>query len=215
MARSWSRMVAPVANTASTTSCVPKLAASRGLYPFCNQRRIFSRTTMASSTTRPAATISAISVIILPRATRSMPVNSSRKNQPISTVDGVRIEFDKEWVHLRNLLLEVRIVGPDPLLKRSDEILGPDQEDRRDLNLDIDRVRFPDGSEGELEIIRHPGASAVVPFLSDPRGEDPQILLLRQYRYAADGYLYEIPAGRLDDGETPEACAARELKEEE
>ena len=82
------------------------------------------------------------------------------------------------------------------------------------IHLDIDRVRFPDGSEGDLEIIRHPGASAVVPFLSDPRGEDPQVLLLRQYRYAADGYLFEIPAGRLDDGETPEACATRELKEE-
>lgn len=82
------------------------------------------------------------------------------------------------------------------------------------LNLDIDRVRFPDGSEGELEIIRHPGASAVVPFLSDPTGEDPQVLLLRQYRYAADGYVYEIPAGRLDDGEAPETCAHRELKEE-
>lgn len=82
------------------------------------------------------------------------------------------------------------------------------------LNLDIDRVRFPDGSEGELEIIRHPGASAVVPFLSDPKGTDPQVLLLRQYRYAADGYLYEIPAGRLDPGESPERCAHRELKEE-
>lgn len=82
------------------------------------------------------------------------------------------------------------------------------------ISLDMDRVRFPDGSEGELEIIRHPGASAVVPFLSDPGGEDPQVLLLRQYRYAADGYIYEIPAGRLDDGEAPEACAHRELKEE-
>lgn len=82
------------------------------------------------------------------------------------------------------------------------------------LNLDIDRVRFPNGSEGELEIIRHPGASAVVPFLSDPKGPDPEVLLLRQYRYAADGYLYEIPAGRLDPGETPERCAHRELKEE-
>lgn len=82
------------------------------------------------------------------------------------------------------------------------------------LNLDMDRVRFPDGSEGDLEIIRHPGASAVVPFLSDPRGEDPQILLIRQYRYAADGYLFEIPAGRLDSGEQPEACARRELREE-
>ncbi|HMG95915.1 MAG TPA: NUDIX hydrolase, partial [Gemmatimonadaceae bacterium] len=49
---------------------------------------------------------------------------------------------------------------------------------------------------------------------SDPRGEDPQVLMIRQYRYAADGYLYEIPAGRLDQGENPRDCAVRELKEE-
>ena len=84
----------------------------------------------------------------------------------------------------------------------------------RVVSLDVDRVRFPDGSEGELEMIRHPGASAVVPFLSDPRGADPQVLLIRQYRYAADGFMYEIPAGRLDGGETPETCARRELREE-
>ncbi len=82
------------------------------------------------------------------------------------------------------------------------------------IKLDRDRIRYPDGSEADVDIVRHPGASAVVPFLSDPEGEDPQILLLRQYRYAADGYLYEIPAGRLDPGESPAACAARELKEE-
>lgn len=82
------------------------------------------------------------------------------------------------------------------------------------ISLDVDTVRFPDGSVGELEMIRHPGASAIVPFLSDPRGEDPQVLLIRQYRYAADGYLYEIPAGRLDPGENPRDCAVRELKEE-
>jgi ADP-ribose pyrophosphatase len=82
------------------------------------------------------------------------------------------------------------------------------------LNLDMDTVRFPDGSTGELEIIRHSGASAVVPFLSDPAGEDPQVLLIRQYRYAADGYVYEIPAGRLDAGEDPADCARRELQEE-
>ena len=84
----------------------------------------------------------------------------------------------------------------------------------RVLHLDVDAVRFPDGSIGELEMIRHPGASAVVPFLSDPRGTDPQILLIRQYRYAAEQYLLEIPAGRLDPGEAPEACAHRELREE-
>jgi ADP-ribose pyrophosphatase len=82
------------------------------------------------------------------------------------------------------------------------------------VSLDVDSVRFPDGSIGELEMIRHSGASAIVPFLSDPQGEDPQVLMIRQYRYAADGYLYEIPAGRLDKGESPRDCAARELKEE-
>ncbi len=84
----------------------------------------------------------------------------------------------------------------------------------RIISVDVDRVRFPDGSEGELEMVRHPGASAVVPFLSDPRGEDPQVLLIRQYRYAAEQFMYEIPAGRLDPGESPDACARRELREE-
>lgn len=84
----------------------------------------------------------------------------------------------------------------------------------RIINLDIDEVRFPDGTTGSMEIIRHPGASAVVPFLSDAGGEDPQVLLIRQYRYAANGYVHEIPAGRLDAGEVPEACARRELLEE-
>jgi len=83
----------------------------------------------------------------------------------------------------------------------------------RIISLDVDEVRFPDGSVGSLEMIRHPGASAVVPLL-DPESDDPQVLLIRQYRYAADGYLYEIPAGRLDPGESPEECAHRELAEE-
>ncbi|MDQ2931824.1 MAG: NUDIX hydrolase [Gemmatimonadota bacterium] len=84
----------------------------------------------------------------------------------------------------------------------------------RVINLDIDTVRFPNGKTGELEIIRHSGASAVLPFLGDPTAEDPQILLIRQYRYAADGFIYEIPAGRLEPGEPPEECATRELREE-
>jgi ADP-ribose pyrophosphatase len=77
-----------------------------------------------------------------------------------------------------------------------------------------DTVRFPDGSTGELDIVRHPGASAIVPFLSDPAGDDPQLLLIRQYRYAAGGFIYEIPAGLLNPGEDPRDCAIRELKEE-
>jgi len=84
----------------------------------------------------------------------------------------------------------------------------------RVISLDVDEVRFPDGTSGELEIIRHPGASAIVPFLTDPAGADPQLLLLKQYRYATGGTIYEIPAGRLDPGELPDACARRELLEE-
>jgi ADP-ribose diphosphatase len=84
----------------------------------------------------------------------------------------------------------------------------------RVINVDVDTVRFPNGSEGELEMIRHPGAAAVVPCLSDPAGADPTILMIRQFRYAAGGPLWEIPAGTLAPGEPPEACARRELLEE-
>lgn len=84
----------------------------------------------------------------------------------------------------------------------------------RFLDAHVDRVRFPDGSEGEQVLIHHPGASAVVPVLSDARGEDPQLLMIRQYRYATGGYLWEIPAGRLEPNEEPIRCAERELLEE-
>jgi len=84
----------------------------------------------------------------------------------------------------------------------------------RVVNLDRDTVRFPDGSSGQLEMLRHPGASAVVPFLDDARAPDPRVLLIRQFRHAANGFIWEVPAGRLDADETPEACARRELEEE-
>ena len=112
------------------------------------------------------------------------------------------------------------VVTGDEIRARARGAKPEHQVDRRELykgkifRLDKDTARFPDGSESEFDIVRHPGAAAVVPFLSDPEGEEPQILLLRQFRYAADGYIYEIPAGRLDAGEEPKDCAARELKEE-
>ena len=85
----------------------------------------------------------------------------------------------------------------------------------RIVRLSVDKVRFPDGSEGQLEIIRHAGASAVLPFLGGLLDRDPDVLLVRQYRYASDGYLYEVPAG-LPAGpdESWEECAHRELEEE-
>jgi len=84
----------------------------------------------------------------------------------------------------------------------------------RVVSLDVDTVRFPDGSTGEMEMIHHPGAAAVLPVLSMPADGDPQVLLIHQYRYAADGPVWEVPAGRLDPGEDPADCARRELLEE-
>ncbi|MEK7403325.1 MAG: NUDIX hydrolase [Gemmatimonadota bacterium] len=86
--------------------------------------------------------------------------------------------------------------------------------DGRIIKVDEDAVELPNGAMANLEMIRHPGASAVVPFLSDPASEDPQLLLIRQYRHAADGFIYEVPAGKLDGDEEPIVCARRELLEE-
>jgi ADP-ribose pyrophosphatase len=87
--------------------------------------------------------------------------------------------------------------------------------DGRIVHLSLDTVRFPDGSTGEIELIRHSGAAAVVPVLGSPDDADPEIVLLRQFRYAAGGDIYEVPAGRPDaDGEPWEEVAARELEEE-
>lgn len=77
------------------------------------------------------------------------------------------------------------------------------------IRLDLERVALPGGAIAELEIVRHPGASCVVPVLAS--GE---IVLVRQFRHAAGGWLLEAPAGKLDAGEAPEDCARRELEEE-
>jgi ADP-ribose pyrophosphatase len=87
--------------------------------------------------------------------------------------------------------------------------------DGRIVHLSVDTARFPDGSTGELELIRHSGAAAVVAILGDPDAPDPDVVLLRQFRYAAGGELFEVPAGRPDGpGEPWEDVAARELEEE-
>lgn len=77
------------------------------------------------------------------------------------------------------------------------------------IRVSRERVRLPNGRVADLDIVRHPGASAVVPF----EGDD-DVLLIRQYRHAAGGEILEVPAGKLDPGDTPESCAARELEEE-
>lgn len=77
------------------------------------------------------------------------------------------------------------------------------------ITLNIDTVRLPNGVTIDLEMVRHPGASAVVPIK-----DDGTLVLIRQFRHAAGGFIYEIPAGKLHPGEDPKICAARELEEE-
>jgi ADP-ribose pyrophosphatase len=76
------------------------------------------------------------------------------------------------------------------------------------VKLDVDQVELPGGARIELEVVRHPGAAAVVPFASADH-----VVLIHQFRHAVDGTIWEVPAGKLD-GEAPEVCAARELEEE-
>jgi ADP-ribose diphosphatase len=79
----------------------------------------------------------------------------------------------------------------------------------RVFELAVERVRLPNGREVRLDVLRHPGAAAIVPLT-----DAGEILLLHQFRHAAGGYLWEIPAGTLERGEEPGACAERELIEE-
>lgn len=79
----------------------------------------------------------------------------------------------------------------------------------RVIQVSVDQVELPNGKRIPLEIVRHPGGAAVVAIDADDR-----ICLLRQFRHAAGGYVYELPAGKLEPGEPPEATARRELVEE-
>ncbi len=77
------------------------------------------------------------------------------------------------------------------------------------VTLNVDTVILPNGVTIDLEIIRHPGAAAVVPMK-----DAHTVILIRQFRHAANGFIYEIPAGKLHPGEDPLDCASRELEEE-
>jgi ADP-ribose pyrophosphatase len=79
----------------------------------------------------------------------------------------------------------------------------------RVLTLNLEQVELPNGRVAELEIAHHPGGAAIVALDAEGR-----ICLLHQFRHAAGGWLDELPAGKLDGGEPPLECAARELEEE-
>jgi ADP-ribose pyrophosphatase len=73
----------------------------------------------------------------------------------------------------------------------------------------LEKVTLPNGAVKDREIVRHPGAAAMVPLLDDGR-----VVLIKQYRHAVREFVWEIPAGTLEPAEAPMACARRELVEE-
>jgi ADP-ribose pyrophosphatase len=79
----------------------------------------------------------------------------------------------------------------------------------RIVDLRLEEITLPNQVTMTIEMIRHPGAAAVVPL-----DDEGHVTLIHQFRHAAGGFIWEIPAGKLDDGEQPIACAARELQEE-
>jgi ADP-ribose pyrophosphatase len=79
----------------------------------------------------------------------------------------------------------------------------------RVFDITVENVTFPNGFCVDLEILRHPGASAIVPLL-----DGNKVVMLRQYRHAIGDFMYEIPAGTFDGKEDPLVCARRELTEE-
>ncbi|MFH5832119.1 NUDIX domain-containing protein [Halalkalibaculum sp. DA3122] len=81
--------------------------------------------------------------------------------------------------------------------------------DGRLLHVFFDEARLPDGSESTREWIKHPGASAVLPVF-----RDGDVMLVKQFRYPVAQIFYEVPAGKIDPGETADSTARRELKEE-
>lgn len=79
----------------------------------------------------------------------------------------------------------------------------------RIINLKVQQVELPNGNVSSREIVEHPGAVAIVPFLNENT-----IIMVEQFRKALDQVLLEIPAGKIDKGEAPEKCGMRELEEE-
>ncbi|MGB2869535.1 MAG: NUDIX hydrolase [Bacteroidota bacterium] len=77
------------------------------------------------------------------------------------------------------------------------------------FNLLVDHVEYPSGNHGVREVADHPGGAVALPLM-----KDGTTLLVRQFRYPMKQYLYELPAGKLNPGEDPKDCAARELEEE-
>lgn len=96
----------------------------------------------------------------------------------------------------------------EQLNRKEERISGERLFEGRMLRLERDMVRLSNGSETSREVVRHPGAVGIIAL------RDQHVLLVRQYRYPIAQETLEIPAGKIDPNEAPEACAQRELREE-
>lgn len=94
-------------------------------------------------------------------------------------------------------------MNEDRIMKREPMFQG------RVIDVAVETVALPDGATVELEVVRHPGGAAVVAL-----DEQERVCLLRQFRHAGGGWLWELPAGKIDPGESPATTARRELEEE-
>src|SRR5512142_2732240 len=81
--------------------------------------------------------------------------------------------------------------------------------DGKIFKVHVDRVRFPHGRDVSLEVVRHPPSVVLVPM-----PEPGKVVLVKQFRYPVSVWLWELPAGSIDPGESPEAAARRECHEE-
>ena len=79
----------------------------------------------------------------------------------------------------------------------------------RKFNFEVNRLRLPNRAEGDWECVRHPGGALAVPITAEGK-----LVLVRQYRFAAQGWLLEFPAGTIESDETPAATIRREIEEE-
>ena len=89
------------------------------------------------------------------------------------------------------------------LIKQTCEFSG------RVISVNLETIRLPDGHCMDMEIVHHAGGSAIVAI-----DEQHRVCLIHQYRYAVDGWIWEIPAGMIDPGETPKSTAQKELQQE-
>ena len=111
----------------------------------------------------------------------------------------------QEWINECDTIIVERVQHQEIPLPHDTKLIYQG----RVLQLGIESVTLPNGKAVELEVLRHPGGAAIVAL-----NQQKEVCLLRQYRHAGGGWLWELPAGKLEIDEGPQTTAARELSEE-